>query len=435
MTSGNVLKSITKFAIPCILTRLIQNLYPLIDSVIAGKLLNVESLAAVGVAGSVYSLFNDTVIGLVAGFAIVAGKKFGGKQEDEVRAVFSTSLLVSVLCALAVSAAGILFSGKMLLMLQTPGEIIAPGKRYLLVLFLGFLPNALYNFFCEMMRALGDSKRPLYLLILSSALHFLLIIPLTRAFGLSGAALASVLAYLFTDIAAALMLQKTFPLGKIRLSMPKGILKECFSIGFPMALTNLIVMVGVLLLNLVTNKIGTDYVAAYTCASKIGYVITTPIFGFATALAVFTSQNFGAKNYARINEGIHKTLKLVYALDGALLVLAMVVCRPILGFILSGNETAVGAGMLYLAVRCCAMSVLTPAAFYKSVLPAIGRPFFSTLSGFVEIGVRYLFPLLFSARLGFVSVPLTDAVSWLALAILLAAAYYHEFKKIKEEIS
>ena len=435
MTNGNVLKSIIKFAIPCIITRLIQNLYPLIDAVIAGSLLNEESLSAIGIGGSVYSLFNDTVLGLVAGFAVVAGKRFGAKQEDAVKSVYAHSLLFTLLVGVSVSAAGIIFSKQILALLQTPTDIAEISAQYLFVMFLGFLPNALFNFYCEIMRALGDSKRPLYLLILSSVLHLVLIIPLTKLCGISGAALATVLSYLITVIVAALMVRRSFP--NLRLSpftFQKNVLKECLSIGVPMALTSAVVMVGVLLLNLVTNTIGTDYIAAYTCASKIGYIITTPIFGFATALAVFVSQNFGAKQFDRIREGVNKTFKVTFAVDAVLLIVALIICKPILRLILGGNDVAVDAGFLYLTVRCVAMFVLTPAAFYKNLLPAIGRPFFSTFSGFVEIGIRYAFPMLFSTLLGFVSVPLTDAVVWSVLAAILLPAYYFELKKVKDVI-
>ena len=109
MTNGNILKSITKFAIPCIISRIIQNLYPLIDSLIVGKILNLDSLAAVGLAGSVYSLFNDTLIGLVSGFAIIVGKKYGAKNEKEVKGVFANSLTASVVLCLILSVLGILF--------------------------------------------------------------------------------------------------------------------------------------------------------------------------------------------------------------------------------------------------------------------------------------------------------------------------------------
>lgn len=434
MTNGNILKSITKFAIPCIISRIIQNLYPLIDSLIVGKILSLDSLAAVGLAGSVYSLFNDTLIGLVSGFAIIVGKKYGAKNEKEVKGVFANSLTASVVLCLILSVLGILFSKQLLVLLQTPESLIGIGCIYLNVIFLGLLPNTVYNFISEMLRALGDSKKPLYLLIISSVLHLLLIIPLTKTWGVYGSGLANVFSYLITIIIGFVMIFKKVPLFKFTLPdlMPKtAVLKECFSIGIPMALTNFVVMAGVLILSFITNKIGVDYVAAYSTASKIGYIITTPIFGFATAVSVFTSQNFGAKNYGRIKEGIHKTLLLVTIINVMLFSLSYLLSGPILNSFLDQNETAVNAGRLYLLIRCTAMFILTPAAFYKSVLPAIGKPFFSTLSGFLEIGVRYAFPLLTAEALGFISVPLTDAVTWLMLAAILTAAFYYEFKKTK----
>ena len=200
MTNGNILKSITKFAIPCIISRIIQNLYPLIDSLIVGKILSLDSLAAVGLAGSVYSLFNDTLIGLVSGFAIIVGKKYGAKNEKEVKGVFANSLTASVVLCLILSVLGILFSKQLLVLLQTPESLIGIGSIYLNVIFLGLLPNTVYNFISEMLRALGDSKKPLYLLIISSVLHLLLIIPLTKTWGVYGSGLANVFSYLITII-------------------------------------------------------------------------------------------------------------------------------------------------------------------------------------------------------------------------------------------
>jgi len=431
MTSGNVLKSIIKFAIPCILTRIIQNLYPLIDSIIAGKLLSVDGLSAVGVAGSIYSLFNETVVGLVSGFAVVLGKKIGAGEKKQVSITNSHALLISVFCSVIISVIGIIFSEELLLILKTPANITAYGEKYLLVLFSGFLPNALYNYYCETMRASGNSRKPLYLLITSTILHFIFIIPLTDMFGIYGVALATVIPYIITIFAATVMIRKDFP--QLKFVFPKFekiIFRECFHIGLPMALTNLIVIAGVLVLNLVTNMIGDDYIAAYSCASKIGYIITTPIFGFATTLAVFTSQNYGAKNYDKIKEGISKTLKLTLIINVVLLIVTMLTCEALLTFILSGNKTAVNAGITYLSVRCLAMFILTPAAFYKNILPSIGKPFFPTISGFMEIAVRYLFPLLSADSLGFISVPLTDAVSWTMLALMLTIAFKYEFKKL-----
>lgn len=434
MTQGNIIKGITKFAIPCILTRIIQNLYPLIDSLIVGKVLNIEGLAAVGVAGSLYSLFNDTFSSLVSGFSIVTSKKYGAKKQNEVNLSFSNSFFISVVICIAVSIFGILFSEGMFHILNTPDNLIKYAKDYINVLFIGFVFNIIFNLICEMLRAVGNSKTPFLLLVISLVIHLGLLYPLTKIMNVKGTALSTIISYIITILIAFIYIYKNIPEFKIKITKFKynlKILKECFHIGIPMALTSFVVVLGILVLSFITNTIGTEYVAAYSCASKIGYIITTPIFGFGNALAVFTSQNFGAKNYDRINVGIKKTLKLVYLLNISIIVLSLLISKPLLNSMLNQNKVAINAGMLYLFIRCLSMFVLTPAAIYKSVLPAIGKPFFSTLSGFLEIGIRFIFPLLTSSILGFSVVPLTDTVSWIMLSILLIFAFYYEFKKIR----
>lgn len=433
MTKGNILGNITKFAIPCILTRIIQNLYPLIDSFIVGKLLSLDGLAAVGVAGSLYSLFNDTFSNLVLGFSIVVSNKYGAKNAQEVNSAFSNSFIASVIVSIVVSTLGFFFSSEMFSALNTPLHLIKYAQEYITVLFLGFIINIIFNFLCEMLRAIGDSKTPLILLLISLLIHLISLFPLTAIYGIRGAALSTVISYIITVILATFYIYKKYPEFRISLFKFKihtNILKECFEIGIPMALTSFVVALGVLVLSFITNNIGSEYIAAYSCASKIGYIITTPIFGFSNALAVFTSQNFGAKNLKRIKEGIAKTIKFVLLLNVFIIILSLIFSKPILMFILDKSNIAVNAGMLYLFIRCFSMFLLTPAAIYKSVLPALGKPFFSTVSGFLEIGVRFVFPFLLSNKLGFSVVPLTDTFSWLFLAVLLTLAYFYEFKKI-----
>ncbi len=200
-----------------------------------------------------------------------------------------------------------------------------------------------------------------------------------------------------------------------------------------MALTGFVVTLGVLILSFISNNIGTEYTAAYSFASKIGYIMTTPIFGFATALAVFASQNFGRGNLDTIRVGVRKSVLVVFGIDLCVLLIALPVSKPLLYFALDENEIAVSAGYTYLLIRSLSMFILTPAAIYKSLLPAIGKPFFSTFSGFVEIGIRFVFPLLFSQLLGFKVIPLTDSFTWLILAVFLTAAYHHEFNKIYKD--
>ena len=437
MVNDKIAKSITKFAIPCILIRVIQNLYPLLDSLVVGKVLNIESLSAIGIATYLYSFFNEVFLGLVSGFSIIVSKKFGAKNKRGLVESFYNALLLSlILCTMATSL-GLFFSNQMLTALKTPDSLMECARDYIFVILLGLVPNMLYNFICEMLRAIGDSKTPLILLVISSVIHIVILYPLTRFLGVIGTALAIIISYLITVVLGFIHIYKKTPVftERIEKSLFKtSTMRECLSIGAPMGITSFVVMFGVLILSFVTNNIGAEYVAAYTSASKIGYILTTPIFGFSTSIAVFASQNFGAKNYDAINKGVSETLKTVTVINIVITVIVFLFAKPFLRFMLENSQTAVNAGFLYLCIRCLSTAVLTPAAVYKNLLPAIGKPFFSTLSGFLEIGVRFLFPLMLSEILGFSVVPLTDTASWLAISVLVFFSYKCEFRKLRNKL-
>jgi Na+-driven multidrug efflux pump len=252
--------------------------------------------------------------------------------------------------------------------------------------------------------------------------------------GVVGAALSTVLSQLCAALLCYVYIRLKLPKFRISadiLKPERAVMAECLKIGIPMAVTNFVVMFGGIILSFVTNGIGMEYVAAYTCASRVGYIVTTPIFGFATALAVFTAQNMGSGNLPRIKEGIKKTFAAVTGVNILLFVAFWFAAEPLMSFMLNGETVAVGAAKTYLLTRCGAMFTLTFAAGYKNVLNSMGRTAFPTLSGFIEIGVRYLIPLTLSGVLGFICVPLTDAVSWTVLAVFLAIAYFIEIRKIE----
>lgn len=439
MTDGNILKSIWRFAAPCILTRALQNLYTLVDSVIVGWAIDQTALAAVGATGSLISLFTDTIIGLMSGFSVVAGKRCGEKNGAELRRVFANSLLVTFLASAVITVGGFFLSRQMLTWMKTPEDILDAATRYLQIIFLGIATSVVYNFLCEMLRALGNSREPLIFLIISSVVHILLILLFTGVWGMGveGAALSTVLSQLVAALLCVWYIVRHVPDYALsaRDMRPSGeTMRECLHIGVPMAVTNFVVMFGGIILSFVTNKIGTEYVAVYSTASRVGYIVTTPIFGFATAVSVFASQNLGAGKLDRVRAGVKQTLTLVTGINVFLFLLLFFTSEPLIQVLMGAEATAIDAGVTYLRIRCTAMFVLTLAAVYKNVLNALGRPLFPTISGFLEIGVRYIIPLVLAPVLGFLSVPLTDAISWLMLALFLMPAYFVEVRKLQNTV-
>lgn len=438
MTEGSIFKKICIFAVPCILGRILQNLYNLTDSVIVGNALDINALAAVGATGSIISLFTDTIIGLMSGFSVTAAKKYGSKNFEELKKVFFNSLIITLISSIVISVAGAFFARNMLVLMNTPPDILDLATKYLVIIFMGMTATSFYNFLCEMLRALGNSREPLIFLLISSIIHIALILVFLFGFklGVIGAALSTVISQIIAVVMCGIFIYKRVPLFKLKkadFKLDSAILKECLHIGIPMAVTNFVVMFGVIILSFVTNGIGTEYIAAYSCASKIGYIVTTPIFGFATAASVFVSQNLGAGNFSRIRQGVKTTNITVTLINIILFIAVFFLARPLLEFMIKDSETAVSAGVMYLNIRCASMFVLTLAAVYKSVLTGLGRPLFPTLSGFMEIIVRYVVPITLSQSLGFASVPLTDSLTWLMLALFLTPVYFYEFKKLKKQ--
>ncbi|MBR5869249.1 MAG: polysaccharide biosynthesis C-terminal domain-containing protein, partial [Clostridia bacterium] len=330
-----------------------------------------------------------------------------------------------------------IFARDMLVLMNTPGEILEEAVRYLLVIFVGMGFNLVYNYLCEMLRGIGNSKMPLYFLVASSILHLVLILVFLFGFsmGVVGAALSTVLSQAFAVAVCLVYMYRRVPEYRISIRdlLPRGkTMAEGLRIGIPMAVTNFVVMFGVIILSFVTNGIGTEYVAAYSTASRVGYIVTTPLFGFASALSVFVAQNMGVGNLSRIREGVRKTLLFTTGVDTVLLVIFLFATRPLLSFLLNGEAVAVEAGTTYLWIRCFAMFVLAPAACLKNVLNSLGKTLFPTISGFCEVGIRYLIPITLSGPLGFVSVPLTDVAAWFFLAVFLGIGYLREIKYLKE---
>lgn len=434
MTEGNTGKIILRFALPCVLANVLQNVYNLVDSALMGAAQSTMALAAVAASGSVMTLCVSTITGLMNGFSISAGSAYGGADSDKLRKIFSASLSLSIVIGLLLSVGGTFASRGILLLLRTPAEILDDAATYLRVIFLGIWATVFYNLLCEMLRAVGNSKIPLRILAAASVLHlvliWLLVIRLKR--GVAGAALSTGLSQLFAAALCAVYIARKVPCfhlhGKDWLPDPRTV-AECLRVGLPLALMNFVVMFGVILLQFVTNKIGAEYVAAYGCASRIGYILTTPVFGLATAASVFAAQNLGAGRIDRIRDGLRKTILFASAANAVIFCYSLFLARPTLRLFLRDSETAVEAGVTYLRIRCSSAFVLTFAAVYKSVLSGLKRTLFPTLSAGVEIAIRYAVPIFFSEALGFFVVPLTDGAAWAVLALFLFTGYRFEMKK------
>lgn len=437
MTDGKIIQPIIIFAIPCIISNILQNLYNLVDTAVVGQLIGLNSLAAVGATGSVVSLCIATITGLMSGFSIVAGIRIGAKKHSEVKKVFVNAFAIVLIVGFLVTLFGIISSQKILELMNTSPELMEEATIYLSVIFSGIVTTMLYNFFCEMLRATGNSKMPLIFLAFSSVIHIILNYLFMGVFktGVAGAGLSTIISQGLSALMCFIYMyrkEECFKIGKKDIKLDFSLINECLKVGIPMATVNFVVNFGVLILQFVTNGIGTEYVAAYSGASKIGYIYTSPVTGFSTALAVFASQNLGAGNIKRIKTGIKKVIFLLFGINTAILIFSLLFSKFILKFVIGDVENVINSGYLYLTIRLLSGFFLIPASCYKTVLPALGKTFFVTVSGFLEVGIRMISPILLVKSLGFIGVPLTDTLTWGVLALFFIVIYPIEMKKIEK---
>ncbi|MBQ5808020.1 MAG: MATE family efflux transporter, partial [Tidjanibacter sp.] len=402
-------KEILRLAIPNIISNITVPLLGMIDIAIAGRMGGGDStIGGLAIGTAIFSFIYWNFAFLRMGTSGLTAQAFGAGNKSEVANILGRSLTAAGVIALVLLLLNRPIGALAFKIMHGSPEAMAFAGEYFFARIwaapaaIGLF--ALHGWFIGMQ----DSTTPMVVTIINNIINIICSVWFTFGLdmGVVGIAWGTVVAQYASLIISLVVLAIKYG------SYIKEIdLKECLRMGIPTAVTNFVVMFGVIILSFVTNKMGTEYIAGYSCASKMGYIITAPLFGFATAASVFVSQNMGARNFDRIKEGVRKIILLTTAVNVGLFILTKAVARPILNALLSGETVGVEAGLLYLDIRTVAMFWLTLAAVYKSVIVALGKPFLATVSGFLEIGVRYLVPIILAASLGFAAVPMTDAIT------------------------
>ena len=308
MTEGNPFKLIFFFSIPVLLGNLFQNFYSMADSIIVGRLLGTNALAAVGNTGPMNFLIIGFICGLTSGFAVITAQAFGAKNKEELKRSVAMNIMLNVFFVILFTALALLTNKPILKLINTPAEIIDDSKLYLDIIYSGLFATILYNATSCILRAVGDSKTPLYFLILSSILNIILDIILIKytTLGVAAAALATVIAQLVSGILCVIFIIKKYP----ELHVKKEHFEWCTSfasrhmkIGAPMAFQFSITAIGVIVLQGALNKFGPNVIAAYTAANKVEQLIAVAAGSFGVVMANYAGQNYGAKRIDRIRAG------------------------------------------------------------------------------------------------------------------------------------
>ncbi len=430
MTVGNERKLILQFALPMLAGSLFQQLYNIVDSIIVGNFLGKEALAAVGASFPVIFVLISMIIGLVMGINIIISQYFGAKDFKSVRRAIDTMYITLFFASIFTTVAGIIFSKSIFRLLNLPDEIMPQALTYLNIYLLGMIGFFGFNGTSGILRGLGDSKTPLYFLIISTVTNIILDLLFVIVFkmGVDGVALATILSQGGAFLTAIIYLNKRHELINLsftrRLTFDRLIFKQSYKIGLPTGFQHTFVALGIMTIMGIVNSFGTDVIAAFSVASRLDAIATIPAMILAQALATFVGQNLGANKPDRVRSGLLATVTITLIITLATTAI-IVFLGPFFMRAFTNDDAVIMIGSKYLTIVSLFYILFALMFIFTGVMRGAGDtlvPMFITLLSLWV--VRIPFAWFLSEKLGseegiWWSFPL----GW-AVGLILAWIYY-----------
>lgn len=430
MTSGSPTKHILRFAMPLLIGNLFQQMYNMVDSLIVGNFVGSDALAAVGTCGSMNFLFFSLSSGLAIGIGIIVAQYFGAKDEQNVRMTIANSIYVLATAALIATLLAYIFSPLLLRVLSTPDDIIGDSITYMRTTCLGIIAIAFYNGVSAILRALGDSKTPLYFLILASIINVGLDLLFVLVFGwkVFGVAFATIISQAISAVTCIIYAYRRvsyFQLTKEELTPKVAIIKKSFQLGVPIALQNSMIAVSCMVLQGVVNSFGKTVMAAYTIIGRIEQIVQQPYGSLSMALTTFSGQNIGANQLKRVKKGFRQATLMVLIFSLAMIPIAYLLGEPIIhAFNKEPEVIAIGVKALHINSICYfgLGMIYVP----RAVLNGCGDTGFAMINGITEVTCRILYSQVFTRIpfLGYWGIWVTTGVTWATTAVVCVIRYF-----------
>lgn len=436
MTVGKPTKLLLAFSIPMLIGNIFQQFYSMVDTVIVGRFVSVEALAGVGATGGMTFLVLGFVMGIVSGFSVIVAQRFGSNDEEGIRKAVGMSVLLSIVLTIIITILSLVLAKPLLHFMNTPSDIFDYSYSYISIIYAGIIATVFYNLFAAILRALGDSKTPLYFLILASIINVVLDLVFIISFnmGAAGAAVATVISQGISCLLCYYYIKRKFPILKLTKEHFKIDLKLCkklINISIPMGLQYSVTAIGVMILQGSINGFGSTVVAGYTAASKVEQLVTQPGVTFGTAMATFAAQNPGAGKIDRIHQGIKKCVKLSMIVNILGGIFVIVFGKYIVRVFVSGDQVEViAASQQYLNTVAIFFCVLGLLFIYRSTLQGIGNSKVPMLSGLTELIMRLGVAIFLSNQIGFTGICLASPIAWIAATILLITSYHKNMRRL-----
>lgn len=435
MTEGRPLALLAVFALPLLIGNLFQQAYNLADSMIVGRLLGANALAAVGATGSISFLFFSIFNGISGGCGVVTAQLFGAKEDEQVYRSIANSAYIMLGFALLTGTAAFVMVPTVLGWMGTPAEILPDAVTYMRMTSASVPLVAVYNYASSMQRALGDSRTPLYFLVFSCLLNVGLDLLFVGAFGMGvfGAALATMLSQLLAGAGSLLWAFRRNPYFRLKkqyLAFDRPIAKKAIRLGLPLALQWSLIAISTTALQSVVNTFGPTAMAAYTAGNRLEQLVQQPFGSMSMALSTYSGQNIGAGKTERIRTGFRESLLAMIALAGAMSLVMQLWGGNLVSLFVHEEEVITMGGS---ALKITSLFYVFLGVIYvcRGVLNGVGDAMFSFINGIVEIGGRVGLPLLLLSLTGagVWTIWITAGVTWMLAGTSCVLRYLNWRKK------
>ena len=404
MTTGNPVRHIIRFAIPALIGNVFQQVYNIADTIIVGRFVGANALAAVGSTSSITFLFFALCNGIGSGGGIIASQFYGAHDNAKVKNCIVNTGLIMLIVPLLFGTTGFIFAPALLRLMSTPEDILPDAAMYIRFMCMGLLFVSSYNYLAAMLRALGDSRSPLYFLILSTILNVILdiVFVYNLKMGIRGAAIATVISQFTATVTCGIYAYRINPYFRLRKEdfvISFMMCKKVIRLGVPMSLQFALISISAMAVQRVVNSYGTTVIAAFTATNRIEQLIHQPYTTLGASLATFCGQNYGAKKYDRVYSGYKKGLLIMAVLTIVMILVMQFFGGAITGLFVTDSEV-ISLGAMGLRITSSFYFALGLIYVVRGVLTGVGDAFFALFNGIVEVIGRFTLPILITKYMG-----------------------------------
>jgi len=429
LTTGRPWRVILAFSVPLLIGNVVQQLYQVVDTIVVGRELGVNSLAAVGATGSLLFLLLGFAWGMTSGFAIPTAQAFGAKDDAGVRRSVATGTLLAAVASILITIGGPLLAGPVLMLLQTPPDLLPEATLFTQVSFLGGGATMFFNYLSAIIRAIGDSKTPLIFLTIACALNVVLVVVLVGpvGWGVAGAALATVVSQAVSVLLCLVFVRRRMPVLHVRREdwkITRNDIADHLRLGLPMGFQASIIAIGTLVVQVALNMLGAEAVAAYTTASRVDSLATALLASLGLAVSMYVAQNFGGRRPDRIRAGVKQAIWMTIIASAVLgAVLIAFGTNLVRLFVGEGSDEVVELAHLMLIINGSSYALLGVLFVLRGALQGLGQAMIPTITGTVELFMRVGAAVALGAVLGFGGVALSNPLAWVGAVVILIPAY------------